>query len=51
MSRCRGPSNFAKMIDWKRPRASSPSLTPSATLRPNSAARRCAAAFPRSQSE
>src|SRR6186713_537985 len=33
MVRGRGPSSSAKRIDWKRPRASSPPVMPTATLR------------------
>src|SRR6266542_5960106 len=51
MPRDRGPSSSANTMDWNRPSDSSPPLIPTATLRPRSAARRCAAAFPRSQSE
>src|SRR5262245_30863833 len=51
ISRFRGPSSSAKMIDWKRPSVRSPLLTPTAMLRPSSAARRWEWALPRSQSE
>src|SRR5215510_12384197 len=48
MLRDRGPSSSANRMDWKRPRESSPPLTPTATLRPSRAAvemRMCIAAL------
>jgi len=52
ISRFRGPSNSAKMIDWKRPSVSSPLLRPMATERPEQrgsagASGRCPARSPR----